>query len=217
MPDLPNASMSCNVQTCHAQQATSPAKRRRRRKLQVRYCTLAVLHQLPAVVFSVPQQSADDCARLVPRAKHAKHASTAAAGATNQVLIGTPCSVRQQMPVVPMTITVSQQEATLSGSNHASVCSPAGAQQQQQQQQEQDDGDISLFSGAAATQQQQQQVVAAEPPLPQVHSNDPHEEANVIRKALRIKVGSSLCTFAVSDIIDLRKQEMIPTCCLVGV
>jgi hypothetical protein len=30
--------------------------------------------------------------------------------------------------------------------------------------------------------------VVAEPPLPQVHSNDPHEEANVIRKALRIKV-----------------------------
>jgi hypothetical protein len=37
-------------------------------------------------------------------------------------------------------------------------------------------------------QQQQQQQQVAEPPLPQVHSNDPHEEANVIRKALRIKV-----------------------------
>jgi hypothetical protein len=62
----------------------------------------------------------------------------------------------------------------------------AGTQQQQQQQQQQDDGGISLFS--AAVQQQQQQQVVAEPPLPQVHSNDPHEEANVIRKALRIKV-----------------------------
>ncbi|WIA37500.1 hypothetical protein OEZ86_014412 [Tetradesmus obliquus] len=61
----------------------------------------------------------------------------------------------------------------------------AGTQQQQQEQQA-DDGGISLFSAAAAAQQQQQ--VAAEPPLPQVHSNDPHEEANVIRKALRIKV-----------------------------
>jgi hypothetical protein len=64
---------------------------------------------------------------------------------------------------------------------------------QQQQQQQQGDGGISLFSASAAAQQQQQQVLA-EPPLPQVHSNDPHEEANVIRKALRIKVRNLNCT-----------------------
>lgn len=53
-------------------------------------------------------------------------------------------------------------------------------------------GGISLFAGAArqTAQQQQQQH---EPLLPQVRTNDPFEEANVIRKALRIKVCVSVC------------------------
>lgn len=46
---------------------------------------------------------------------------------------------------------------------------------------------ISLF--ASSTKQQQQQYNQQQhDQLPEVHTNDPLEEANIIRKALRIKV-----------------------------
>jgi len=52
------------------------------------------------------------------------------------------------------------------------------------------DAGISLFAGSMqhAVQQQPQQQQQQEPALPVVHTKDPYEEANVIRKALRIKV-----------------------------
>jgi hypothetical protein len=45
-----------------------------------------------------------------------------------------------------------------------------------------------LFGGGQHQQQQQKQPQQQEVELPDVHTKDPHEEANVIRKALRIKV-----------------------------
>jgi hypothetical protein len=80
-------------------------------------------------------------------------------------------------------------------------------QQQEQQQQQADhhqhaagrEAGISMFGGSVQQQQQQQAVATAataaanqqpQDALPEVqHSNDPYEEANLIRKALRIKVG----------------------------
>lgn len=52
------------------------------------------------------------------------------------------------------------------------------------------DAGFSLFGGSLqqAQVQQQQQQQQLEAALPEVHTRDPQEEANVIRKALRIKV-----------------------------
>jgi uncharacterized protein HemX len=51
------------------------------------------------------------------------------------------------------------------------------------------DAGFSLFGGGQQQQQQQQkQPQQQDAELPSVHTKDPHEEANVIRKALRIKV-----------------------------
>jgi hypothetical protein len=54
---------------------------------------------------------------------------------------------------------------------------------------------ISLFGSSHPQQQshQQRQQQQQELPLPEVHTKDPFEEANVIRKALRIKVCGSVC------------------------
>jgi hypothetical protein len=50
------------------------------------------------------------------------------------------------------------------------------------------DAGFSLFGGSGQAQQQQKQPQQQEPELPEVHTRDPQEEANVIRKALKIKV-----------------------------
>lgn len=49
-------------------------------------------------------------------------------------------------------------------------------------------GDVAGFSLFGGSLQQPQQQQQREPELPQVHTRDPQEEANVIRKALKIKV-----------------------------
>lgn len=50
------------------------------------------------------------------------------------------------------------------------------------------DAGFSLFGGSLQAQQQHKQPQQQEPELPEVHTRDPQEEANVIRKALKIKV-----------------------------
>jgi hypothetical protein len=74
------------------------------------------------------------------------------------------------------------------------------------------DTGFSLFGGSpqqAQVQQQQQQQQQLEAALPEVHTRDPQEEANVIRKALRIKVRADWCLLLFIVVVQLSHMSLI--------
>jgi hypothetical protein len=77
------------------------------------------------------------------------------------------------------------------------------------------DAGFSLFGGSGLAQQQHKQPQQQEPALPEVHTRDPQEESNVIRKALKIKVRRYEYNCSFVGLLRIRKlslQQQWPRC-----
>lgn len=99
--------------------------------------------------------------------------------------------VAQPLPALPSDPQQQSSQQRPSKRQRRAQAAAAAAAAQQQADAAGDAGSISLFGGSSASQQQQSQQKQDNDAelLPVVNTKDPYEEANVIRKALKIKVG----------------------------